>query len=136
MRLTASENVSAVSSLKLDGAVPSFTPSISGATVTFNVGSLAPGNHALAGRIVDAGGVSTPFRLNVTIPYGSGSVAETTKNVSSVVSTTLGAADDSATVTIPANNWQQPLPGPQDFLVLHVEPTPPATALHGSLQLA
>ena len=34
-------------------------------------------------------------------------------------------------MTVPANNWQQPLPGPQDFLVLHVEPTPPATGLQG-----
>ena len=136
MSLTASKNLSAVNSLKLDGVVPTFTPSISGATVTFNVGSLAPGTHALTGRIVDAGGVSAPFRLNVTIPYGDGTVAETAKNVSSVVATTLGAADNSATVTVPANNWQQPLPGPQDFLVLHVEPTPPASGLQGGLQFA
>jgi methionine-rich copper-binding protein CopC len=136
MSLTASENLSAVNSLKLDGVVPAFTASISGATATFNVGSLAPGNHALTGRIVDAGGVSTPFRLNVTIPYSGGAVAEMTKNVSSIVATTLGAADNSATVTVPANNWQQPLPGPQDFLVLHVEPTPPAIGLQGSLQFA
>jgi hypothetical protein len=136
MSLTASENLSAVNSLKLDGVVAAFTPSITGATVTFNVGSLAPGNHALTGRIVDAGGVSTPFRLNVTIPYGNGDVAETAKNVSLVVSTTLSSADDSATVTVPANIWQQPVPAPQDFLVLHVEPTPPAIGLQGSLQFA
>jgi adhesin/invasin len=136
MSLTASENISAVNSLRLDGVVPTFTPSISGATATFNVGSLAPGNHALTGWIVDAGGLSSPFRLNVTIPTGSGDVPETTKNVSSVVSTTLGAADDSAMVTVPANIWQQPLPGPQDFLVLHVDPTPSAIGLQGSLQFA
>jgi hypothetical protein len=136
MSLTASENLSAVNSLRLDGVVPAFATSISGATATFNVGSLSPGNHALTGRIVDAGGLSTPFRLNLTIPSGTGDVAETTKNVSSVVPTTLGAADDSATVTVPANIWQQPVPGPQDFLVLHVDPTPPAMGIQGSLQFA
>jgi methionine-rich copper-binding protein CopC len=134
--LDASEDVSAVTSLKLDGVVAGFTPSISGANVSFPVGTLAPGNHALTGRIVDVAGLSAPFRINLTIPMTTGDVAPTSKNVGTVVPTSLGSADGAATVNVPSNVWQQAAPVAQDFLVLHIEPTPASAAITGNLRFA
>jgi hypothetical protein len=122
---TASETLSAVTSLELDGAPASFAATINGASVDFPTGALADGNHALTGTLVDLAGNTYPFRINVTVMSGqAGGAPATSKNVSNTAVTTLGTADASATVAVPANVWQQALPSSDDWLVLKVAPLP------------
>ncbi|HEX4526832.1 MAG TPA: Ig-like domain-containing protein, partial [Gaiellaceae bacterium] len=128
---TASEPLSAISSLQLDGGAPSFTATISGAGVSFPTGVLADGNHYLTGKLIDLAGNSKPFRINFTVLGGTpaGGVPPTSKNVSSSLPTTLEAADNSAAVTVPANVWNGPAPAAQDFLVLKIDPSPPPSII-------
>jgi adhesin/invasin len=132
---TASEDLSAVTSLELDGSPATFGATISGANVSFPTAALADGNHALTGELVDLAGNRWPFRINLTVAGGSSTaVAATSKNVSNVVTTTLGTVDSTATVTVPPNVWQQPLPSSDDWLVLQVEPMAGTPVTTSSLQ--
>ncbi|HZT91093.1 MAG TPA: invasin domain 3-containing protein [Gaiellaceae bacterium] len=125
LSLTASEPVASVDDLQLDGANARFTPSISGADVTFPTGALPPGNHALTGWLHDAAGNSAPFRINVTVrDTSAAALPPVAKNVSSSADTVLTSADGTASVTTHHDVWQQAIPQPQDFLVLHIDPMP------------
>ncbi|HEY6962615.1 MAG TPA: invasin domain 3-containing protein [Gaiellaceae bacterium] len=127
---TASEPLSAVSSLRLDDQPAAFVPAISGANVTFPVGAVPNGNHALTGKLVDLVGNEHPFRINFTVDDGTMTdVPPTSINVSGAQPTTLGSVDSSATVTVPANVWQRAVPTPQDWLVLRVDPIPATSPL-------
>ncbi len=125
--LTGSEPVTAPGAL-LDG-VAAPAPSVSGNQLTFATGSLAEGLHVLSGELVDASGNRTPFRVAVTIestPQADRPPVE--KSASPTATTTLEAPGQLATVQLPASAWPA-VPGPKDFLVLHVDPILPAAAL-------
>jgi hypothetical protein len=132
---TASEDLAAVTSLRLDGSPAAGVATVSGANVSFPTGRLADGNHALTGELVDLAGNSYPFRINFTVVSASSTVVPpTSKNVSGSVPTTLGTVDSTATVTVPAGVWQQPLPSSDDWLVLQVDPMAAASLPTTSLE--
>ena len=137
LALTASEDVASITQLELDGAATAFAPTLAGPTASFPTGALTNGNHSLTGWLHDAVGNSSPFRLNVTVEDGTSTEQpETTKNVSSSLPTILSSVDGAITVTTPANVWQGALPQAQDFLVLHVDPSPdPASIPPTTIQL-
>ena len=125
--LTGSEPVTAPGAL-LDG-VAAPAPSVAGNELTFATGSLAEGLHVLSGELVDASGNRTPFRVAITIestPQADRPPVE--KSASPTATTTLVAAGQLATVQLPASAWPA-IPGPKDFLVLHVDPILPTAGL-------
>ena len=116
----------------LDG-VAAPAPSVSGNELTFATGSLAEGLHVLSGELVDASGNRTPFRVAITIestPQADRPPVE--KSASPSATTTLVAAGQLATVQLPASAWPA-IPGPKDFLVLHVDPILPTAGLASRL---
>ena len=137
LALTASEDIASITQLKLDGVAAGFVPSLSGPSASFATGALADGNHHLTGWLHDAAGNVAPFRLNVTIDSGTWTEQpDTTKNVSSSLPTILSSVDGATTVTTPANVWQAAPPQAQDFLVLHIDPSPtPASIPPTTIQL-
>ena len=125
--LTASEPVTAPGAL-LDG-VAAPVPTISGNQLTFATGALSEGLHVLSGELEDASGNRTPFRVAVTIestPQPDRPPVE--KSASPTGTTVLEAPGQLATVSLPASAWPA-LPGPKDFLVLHVDPLVPSAGL-------
>ena len=120
--VTASETLSAVTGVTLDGAATG-APALSGSTATFATGALADGPHVLAGTLVDLVGKSTPFTTHLTIVSGPPPAdwPYVEMNAFPGVATTLGSTDGNATVTITA-----PPAGAADHLVLRVDPSPPA----------
>ena len=125
--LTASEPVTAPGAL-LDG-VAAPAPTISGNQLTFATGALSEGLHVLSGELEDASGNRTPFRVAVTIestPQPDRPPVE--KSASPTGTTVLEAPGQLATVSLPASAWPA-LPGPKDFLVLHVDPLVPSAGL-------
>src|SRR5205814_2998458 len=66
----ASESIGSIAALSLDGAPAAIQAAINGASLTFPTGALAPGVHAITGRLVDLAGLSSPFRINLTVPSG------------------------------------------------------------------
>jgi adhesin/invasin len=134
--LTTSEDIGAVTDVRLDGLPATFTWTIAGSTATFWTGSLTEGNHAITGSVRDLAGNTGPFRVNVTVQGTPGAthVPATSKNVSPNAVTTLDSADSQTTVTVPAGVWTGAHPSPQDFLVLKVDPNPaPAIVPHLSV---
>jgi hypothetical protein len=117
-----------VSGVLLDGgALPA--PTISGATITFATGSLSDGLHVLAGRLEDASGTTTPFRVAVTIENAPGTDRLPVEKSMSYTSTTLvTAAGGLASVALPPAGWPT-APTADDFLVVRVDPSPPTPAL-------
>ncbi len=112
----------------LDGAAAP-APGISGNELTFATGALANGLHVLSGELQDASGNRTPFRVAITIessPLPDRPPVE--KSASPTASTTLEAAGQLATLTVPASAWPA-VPAASDFLVLRVDPLLPSAAL-------
>jgi hypothetical protein len=64
--ITASEDIAALTGVTLDGAATA-SPTISGATATFNTGSLANGTHTLSGTVRDAAGNSSAFSITFMV---------------------------------------------------------------------
>jgi len=135
--LVANETIASVTQLALDNQPSAVVPVLSGSSVHFPTGLLAPGNHALTGNLVDSNGNSRPFRVNVTVTDGAPlGTATMSKNVAWGATTTLVASTGLATVHLPVGMWTAGPPDPQDFLVLSIEPVDPGTLGTSSLQFA
>ncbi|HEY6031693.1 MAG TPA: PASTA domain-containing protein, partial [Gaiellaceae bacterium] len=104
-------------------------PTIAGTSLTFAVGALADGDHALTGRLVDLSGHSHPFRVNFTVWSGAitNDVPPIAKNANPDQTTTIPAADGSAQVTVPSGAYTWKSPAQDDWLVVRVHPTAPAS---------
>ena len=64
--ITASEDIAALTGVTLDGAATA-APTISGATATFNTGTLANGTHTLTGTVRDAANNSSAFSITFMV---------------------------------------------------------------------
>ncbi len=131
IQLVASENLSAIAAATIDGN-PAPAPVISGATATFNLGTLGNGPHALAGRLVDATGKSAPFRISVTVQTPGTTPANqpyVEKNTKKDEPTVLTTADHGITVKMPAGAWPTTGGADGDWIVLRVDPSAPAAQL-------
>jgi hypothetical protein len=64
--LTASESLTRVTDATLDGKTAK-APAIHGSKVTYALGALSPGTHAIAGRLEDRAGLSAPFSLQFVV---------------------------------------------------------------------
>ena len=126
--LEASEPVTVVAGALLDGgAAPA--PAISGTTITFATGALPDGLHVLSGRLEDASGTQTPFRVAVTVESAPGADRPPVeKSMSASSTTTLTAAGALATVSLAPAAWPAS-PSAEDFLVVRVDPAPPAPSV-------
>ena len=125
--LTASEPVTAPGAL-LDGAAAP-APAVSGNQLTFPTGSLADGLHVLSGELEDASGTRIPFRVAVTIESAVGADRPPVElSARPVGASTLVAPGSLAAVTVTGAAWPS-RPSPTDFMVLHVDLSPPAPVL-------
>jgi hypothetical protein len=128
LRLTASEDVAGVANATLDG-VPAARPAVSGATLTW-FGPFAEGPHRLAGELEDLAGNRRPIRLHFTVwSLAAADYPYVEKNALPGVTTSVRAASDAATVTVPAGAWTGASVG--DWLVLRVDPQPAAAVPAG-----
>ena len=140
--VTASEALSSVTGVRLDGGVTG-APAIVGSTATFATGPLADGPHTLAGTLVDVVGKTAPFTTHFTIvspdpadlPFvetvGGRRLADwpyVEINAFPNVSTTLRSPDGDATVTMVPGTYSSST----DYLVLRVDPNPVASISDGS----
>ena len=125
--LTASEPVTAPGAL-LDGAAAP-APVAAGNQLTFPTGSLADGLHVLSGELEDASGTRIPFRVAVTIESTVGADRPPVELSARPGGTsTLVAPGSLAAVTVTGAAWPT-RPSPTDFMVLHVDLSPPAPVL-------
>ncbi len=126
--VTASEDISAVTDVAVDGT-PVAGPTISGRTLSLVPGALAPGDHAVTGKLVDLGGHVRPFRVNFTIwsgPFGD-DVPAMAKNTRPDTSTSVTSADGTSTVVMPSGAYAWRSDAQDDWLVLRLKPVPPST---------
>jgi hypothetical protein len=120
--VTASEDLSAVTAVTLDGGATA-TPAISGATATFATGPLGDGPHTLAGTLVDLAGKTSFFTTHLTIVSGPPPADWPYVEMNALPNTTatLTSTDGGATVTT------NDMPGSStDHLVLRIDPNPAA----------
>ena len=125
--LTASEPVTAPGALLDGGAAPA--PAVSGNQLTFPTGALADGLHVLSGELEDASGTRIPFRVAVTIESVVGAdrpPVELSARPSGA--STLVAPGGLADRDLTGAAWPS-RPSPADFLVLHLDLSPPAPVL-------
>ena len=107
--------------------VATVAPTITGTHVSFATGALSDGPHTLAGTLNDSVGKQTPFLVHFTVYTPSSSpMPYVEKNASLAHSTTVGAADGSSRLTMPANAWTGG--NPSDWLVIRVTPEQPSSA--------
>src|SRR5262249_52652640 len=120
--LTASEALSSVAGVKLDGSA--VTPAVSGAVVTVSTGALVSGPHVLEGSLVDQVGKHGLFRVAFTIPTNSSDEPYVEKNTSPDVSTPLTDTGGDVTVPLPARAYAPQPAGSNgnDWLVLRLDP--------------
>ncbi|HEX3805677.1 MAG TPA: Ig-like domain-containing protein [Gaiellaceae bacterium] len=117
-----SEPLTAVNDLELDGTPLLTPPVVSGTGVTVTTPVLADGPHWVTGSLVDAAGLVGPLRVNVTIAPADSTTPMIMKNAPPTATTTLTAADNNATVTVPSGAYTQPTGHLNDFLVLSITP--------------
>ena len=109
------------------GAAPA--PAVSGNQLTFATGSLADGLHVLSGELEDASGTRIPFRVAVTIESAVGADRPPVElSARPAGASTLVAPGSLAAVTVTGAAWPS-RPSPTDFMVLHVDLSPPAPVL-------
>jgi Bacterial Ig domain/Bacterial Ig-like domain len=109
----------------LDGGT-TVAPVVSGTSIIYNTGALAPGAHTLAGELQDFSGKKAPFRVHVTV-WSSGSHAPAVeKNTTPTTSTTLESPDAFAAVTMAAGAWST---GSNDWIVLRITTLAPPSGL-------
>ena len=120
--VTASEALSAVTGLTLDGGATS-APAVAGATATVATGPLANGPHTLAGTFVDLAGKASTFTTHFTIISGPPPAdwPYVEMNALPGVTATLDSSESGASVTTDGAYSSS-----SDHLVLRIDPNPPA----------
>jgi hypothetical protein len=110
----------------LDGNA-TVAPIVNGTNIDYGTGTLAPGPHTLAGELQDSSGKKAPFRIHFTVWTAGSSIAPAVdKNTTTGGSTTVDAADGSASATMPAGNWSS---STGDWIVLRITPMAAPTGL-------
>jgi hypothetical protein len=128
--LTATEDLSDVTDVQLDG-VPLAAPVVNGANATFATGALPVGLHTLGGRLVDFGGQSRSFQINVTVwTVGAGEAPPVARSTTADAPIVLTTPDAMATVTFPAGAYSG---GADQFLVLRLDMGTPVSLVPAGL---
>jgi hypothetical protein len=126
--VVASENVAGIANATLDG-VAAPAPLVSGATVTFT-STFDDGPHTLAGELEDLAGNRTPVLIHFTVwNLAAADYPWVEKNSFATVAMTLAATNGDADFSVPAGAWSGAPAG--DWLVVRVDPRPPATVSGG-----
>jgi hypothetical protein len=127
--ITASEALSAVTGVQLDGGVTT-TPVVTGSGATFVTGPLADGPHTLSGTLVDLVGKSASFATHFTIVSGASPSdwPYVEMSMSRGADTTLHSSDGQAAVTMRSGTYSST----SDQLVVRIDPGLPAS-LDGTL---
>ncbi|HEY3185515.1 MAG TPA: PASTA domain-containing protein, partial [Gaiellaceae bacterium] len=129
--LTATEDLSDVTDVQLDGAPLAAPPVVNGPNATFATGALAVGLHTLGGRLVDFGGQSSSFRISVTVwTPGAGEAPPVARSTTPDAPTVLTTPDAMATVTFPAGAYSG---GTDNFLVLRLDMGTPVSLVPAGL---
>jgi hypothetical protein len=127
LTLVADENLAAVDAT-IDG-VGAPAPLVAGATVTF-VSTFDDGPHTLAGELEDLAGNRTPVLIHFTVwNLAAADYPWVEKNSFATVAMTLPATNSDAEISVPAGAWSGAPAG--DWLVIRVDPRPPATVSGG-----
>jgi hypothetical protein len=128
LALVASENVAGITGATLDGAAAP-APVVAGATLTYT-SVFEDGPHTLAGELEDLAGNRTPIRIHFTVwSLAALDYPWVEKNSFPSVAMTLPATNDEADFSVPAGAWSGAPAG--DWLVVRVDPRPPATVAGG-----
>jgi hypothetical protein len=126
LSLVADENLAAVDATIDDVAA---TPAIAGATVTYT-SVFDDGPHTLAGELEDLAGNRTPILIHFTVwNLAAADYPWVEKNSFATVAMTLAATNGEADFSVPAGAWSGAPAG--DWLVVRVDPRPPATVSGG-----
>jgi hypothetical protein len=128
----ASEDVAGIANATLDD-VAAPAPLVAGATVTYT-STFDDGPHTLAGELEDLAGNRTPIRIHFTVwNLAAADYPWVEKNSFPTVAMTLPATNGDAAFSVPAGAWSGAPAG--DWLVVRVDPRPPAT-LSGGFETA
>jgi hypothetical protein len=128
LALVASENVAGIAGATLDGAAAP-VPVVAGATVTYT-SVFDDGPHTLAGELEDLAGNRTPILIHFTVwNLAAADYPWVEKNSFATVAMTLAATNGEADLSVPAGAWSGAPAG--DWLVVRVDPRPPATVSGG-----
>jgi hypothetical protein len=126
LTLVADENLAAIDATIDDVAA---TPAIVGATATFTV-AFDDAPHTLAGELVDLAGNRTTILVHFTVwGLAAADYPWVEKNSFADQAITLPATNGEATISVPAGAWSGAPAG--DWLVVRVDPWPPATVSGG-----
>jgi hypothetical protein len=127
LTLMADENLAAVDAT-IDG-VTAPAPLVAGATVTFT-STFDDGPHTLAGELEDLAGHRTPILIHFTVwNLAAADYPWVEKNSFATAAMTLAATNGEADFSVPAGAWSGAPAG--DWLVVRVDPRPPATVSGG-----
>jgi hypothetical protein len=128
LTIDASEDVAGIANATLDG-VAAPAQLVSGATVTFT-STFDDGPHTLAGELEDLAGNRTPVLIHFTVwNLAAADYPWVEKNSFATVAMTLAATNGDADFSVPAGAWSGAPAG--DWLVVRVDPRPPATVSGG-----
>jgi hypothetical protein len=128
LTIDASEDVAGIANATLDG-VAAPAPLVAGATVTYTA-TFDDGPHTLAGELEDVAGNRSPVLVHFTVwNLAAADYPWVEKNSFASVPMTLAAANGDADFSVPAGAWSGAPAG--DWLVVRVDPRPPATVSGG-----
>jgi len=128
LTIGASENVAGIANATLDG-VAAPAPVVAGATVTYT-SAFGDGPHTLAGELEDLAGNRTPILIHFTVwNLAAADYPWVEKNSFATAAMTLAATNGNAAFSVPAGAWSGAPAG--DWLVVRVDPRPPATVSGG-----
>ncbi len=128
LSIGASEDVAGIANATLDG-VAAPAPLVAGATVTYT-STFDDGPHTLAGELEDLAGNRTPILIHFTVwNLAAADYPWVEKNSFATAAMTLAATNGDADFSVPAGAWSGAPAG--DWLVVRVDPRPPATVSGG-----
>jgi hypothetical protein len=128
LALVANEDLAGVSGATIDGS-PAPAPVASGAILTYTA-AFDDGPHTLSGELEDLAGNRRAIRVHFTVwSLAAADYPWVEKNSFATVPMTLAATNGGGEVTVPAAAWSGAAPG--DWLVVRVDPRPPATVSGG-----
>jgi hypothetical protein len=128
LTIVASESVAGIANATLDG-VAAPAPLVASTTVTYT-STFDDGPHTLAGELEDLAGNRTSILVHFTVwSLAAADYPWVEKNSFPTASMTLPATNGDADFSVPAGAWSGAPAG--DWLVVRVDPRPPATVSGG-----
>ena len=128
LTLVASENVSGIANATIDGS-PAPAPVVAGPSIAYT-DFFADGPHTLAGDLTDLAGNSSPIRVHFTVwSLAAADYPWVEANSFPTATTSLAAANGDGIINVPTGAWSGAPAG--DWLVVRIDPRPPAAVANG-----